>query len=645
MKLFQKFVCTRILFCFIIINGLPLKGAAKYYRTVQSGSWKDTAVWETAEDALFTINFANAFSPPDNLANTIVIREGHTIIIDQSVTIDETIVERGAFFIYGNTVSSIITINDGPGIDLQVFGTIEDSGPFSINWNNTQASWTLGPKGTMIRTRSTSAALWRDHYNAGMSTIPDSSNWIIRKQSADNPTISSVNSYYGNLSVENWTTSFWNANTVGSKVTGVTSAPMIKGTMEIGVSGTSGVKFYSQNSAFLLLCIMGDFRIGQNSIFQLENAPGTFGATGVELHGNLYVDGTLAYDESDASDQNRFLMFSGTNNQYISGEGSLFIYNFKNNKSSGTLFLNRSISIDNTLTLLNGEINLNGNSITLTNNSFDAMKRANGWIKSEDASCLSKICWNIGTAAGSYLFPFGKDREQYIPFSLVPRGGDLGTVSISTYGTAQDNLPFPVAPEVVTNLNLNGKNNSAQTVDRFWQVYQTGTSGTADLIFSFSRDELPSITTSLEARHYNADINVWEAFSCCQQYDPIHNQVMVQNAPLSFSWTFMEENEPLYLKGFGNHTVPIEDKSFEDVAIFPIPCNDRVSVLNRMQKDKLIYVEIVNGFGQIVFSEYIPLSKVEKYVELDLSMVQDRGSLFFKLVGERSVKTIKVVRY
>ena len=618
--------------------------ASHYYRSINSGFWKDISIWEIADDAGFTINVQNAFSPPDYTSEIISIRNGHTITVDQSLTIDETVVEAGGTLIYGSYITSVLSVNDGTGIDLQINGTIEDSGPSNINWNTSQSSWALGTNATMIRTRSTSATLWRDHYNGGMSAIPFSSNWIIRKQGADNPSISAITSYYGNLKIENTTSAFWNATIIGSKFIGTSSAAVIKGNMEIGAPGFYGVKFYSQNNATSLILIKGNLLINQGSEVNLEDASTTTGSSGIDLQGDLIVNGTLSYGLSDAADNNRIIKFSGSTTQTISGNGILLVYNLVNDKLSGDLILNRSISVDNKVTLTNGKLDLNKNTLSLQNNSVTAIGRTNGWIRSESTDNSSKVAWNIRSTNGLYEFPFGKDNAHYIPFSITLTAGDIGIVSVSTYSTTPDNLPFPTTPDPVTNIDVNGTNNSAYTVDRFWQIDKTGTSGTATLSFSYSSDERPLFYSVLVGQRYVTATNSWESPVCCQTQDLTNNKVTVPNVQNFSVWTLMEKNDALSLNTdvISNASSVVEEE--RAVSIYPIPFRETFFVSYFMEEKYVVSIEVFTCLGIKLFSKNIDSDKGKNCFEVDLSGAAEEGIMYVQVMGEKMARTFKVLR-
>lgn len=94
-----------------------VSNASDYYRSnVTSGNWSAAASWESSPD---NITWSNATLAPTSAAKTITIRNGHTIIVNSSITLDETIIEGTL----ETGVGAILNINDGPGPDISVLGS------------------------------------------------------------------------------------------------------------------------------------------------------------------------------------------------------------------------------------------------------------------------------------------------------------------------------------------------------------------------------------------------------------------------------------------------------------------------------------------------------------------------------------------
>ena len=94
-------------------------GAQDDYRTVNSGSWNNLSSWQKYNGTFWE---AATVVPAYANANVVTIRSGHTITGNSfSVTIDQLIIENGAQVTMSE---SSLNIFDGPGLDLQCFGSL-----------------------------------------------------------------------------------------------------------------------------------------------------------------------------------------------------------------------------------------------------------------------------------------------------------------------------------------------------------------------------------------------------------------------------------------------------------------------------------------------------------------------------------------
>lgn len=222
----------------------------------------------------------------------------------------------------------------------------------------------------------------------------------------------------------------------------------------------------------------------------------------VSFFGNFANDGTL-------SDSGTVVNFTGTANQVISGSAATNFKNMVINNASG-VSLQRSVTVNNSLTLTAGPLQLNSNTLTIAKSAAGSIARTSGYIVSEQTNNSGKISWNIGTGTGAHTYPFGTASGVYIPFVLNLTAGNIGNVIVSTYPTAANNMPYPSSPDIVTGVNdINGNNNSSNTVDRFWQINKDGVSGTATLTFTAAMSEIGSIS-GLVAQRWNTTNQDWD---------------------------------------------------------------------------------------------------------------------------------------
>jgi hypothetical protein len=257
------------------------------------------------------------------------------------------------------------------------------------------------------------------------------------------------------------------------------------------------------------------------------------GAT-ISFPGNFANNGPL-------TDGGTAVNFNGTTTQTISGTSAISFNNLVVNNTTG-ITLSRNVSIINTIALTAGRLNLNSNTLTINNAAGTALSRTSGTILSEQTNNSNKIIWSIGTNTVAHVFPFATAAGLYIPFTLTLTAGDIGNVTVSTYPTISNNTPYPATPAAVTNVNRAGADNSANVVDRFWQIDKSGPTGTATLTFSASAAEVGTITTLL-AQRWNTTSSTWE--------DPLPGQVsgattVTVPGVTSFSpWAMSGNNAPL----------------------------------------------------------------------------------------------------
>jgi autotransporter-associated beta strand protein len=99
------------------------------YRSAASGNWNSTASWEVSNDG--GTNWTAAAAIPTSADGTITIRNGYTITVTVSVTVDELTVNSGGQITLNNGVP--LTVADGAGTDLSVSGIFNSAGTITIN--------------------------------------------------------------------------------------------------------------------------------------------------------------------------------------------------------------------------------------------------------------------------------------------------------------------------------------------------------------------------------------------------------------------------------------------------------------------------------------------------------------------------------
>ena len=163
--------------------------ASDFFRSRTTGSWATPGTWESSHDG--STNWITATLAPDNNANTITVRNTHTVTVDSAVSADQLTVDSGGQITIASTFA--LTLTNGTGTDLTVNGTVLNSGTFTIS----SSTWAVNAGGTFIQNTTTgiSGAL-------AVATLDAASTFIYRGSSTVNVTPSISARTYGNLSFE-----------------------------------------------------------------------------------------------------------------------------------------------------------------------------------------------------------------------------------------------------------------------------------------------------------------------------------------------------------------------------------------------------------------------------------------------------------
>ncbi len=201
--------------------------------------------------------------------------------------------------------------------------------------------------------------------------------------------------------------------------------------------------------------------------------------------------------------------------------------------AANTVTLGQNLIVDDTLALYQGQLVMNQRTIDINNStSLKAIDRTNGALICEDNTFAAKVKWNFGPTIGLHEIPFAtvsfatNVTTQYIPMRITNiTGVDLGVISVNTYNTLPANTPWP---PTVSQLNtatgasapgVPGANNSAFTVDRFWNISKTGVaaSPSTTMQFYFTDAERPTgatmnIVNQPKAQPWNSTLSAWTPF-------------------------------------------------------------------------------------------------------------------------------------
>lgn len=337
----------------ILIRGTtPSASANLYFKSITSGDFESPCSWQISSD---NINWRQAPTYPDYTAFDIIVSQGHSMKINQPITVDELTVDVNATL---ELTDVSLSINDGPGTDLKIYGTYIDGASSAHNSSfANNATWLLGPKATYIKTRNSSSMNYRDAYEGGMIQIPDSANWIIRYIGQSDVSFTTINTYYPNLIFENIsTTPHYIFN---QKFTGSSDFLTVKGNLDIGGSGLNTLTVFNENTNTNPMVVQGNCVIKAGNIF--SNKKTVTSGTGLEIKGDLTVNGTLSIQSP-----NSILKLSGSANQKISGSGTINTENLTAANTGGGVFMEKDLSIPGNMRMESSKLDIGNYQLSLS---------------------------------------------------------------------------------------------------------------------------------------------------------------------------------------------------------------------------------------------------------------------------------------
>jgi len=398
-------------FCAVVLFGLVGGGTAwgqavGDYRSIQSGNWSSTSTWERFNGA----SWVAAVATPTSLDGQITIRAGHTVTVAASVTADQVVVQAGGQI----TVSSpfILTIANGAGTDLDVFGTVNVAGTLTINAGAAavvesggilQNSGTVNTTGTLT---FASGGKYQHTYTTSAGTIPTAT-WNAGStcEITGYTTYNTANSPPGGLA-QNFYNFTWNCPGQTGTITLHGNIATVNGDFTV-VSTGSGALMARQNGdgTTLTLTIGGNLNL-QGGTLDANN--GVTAAT-INLGGSYnQTGGTFLCSGAGGLALN----FTGANKTFTQSAGAINTANISFTVNAGaSLTLNNGLSVatgQNFTVSNNGTLNCGTNVIS---GAGTFTLSSGGTLGLGDPNCvsLSGATGNIQTtnrsftAAGTYV--------------------------------------------------------------------------------------------------------------------------------------------------------------------------------------------------------------------------------------------------
>ena len=182
----------------------------------------------------------------------------------------------------------------------------------------------------------------------------------------------------------------------------------------------------------------------------------------------------------------------------------------------------------------------------------------------------SKIKWLVtGSTTGDYVVPFVASDGTRIPLRLNVTSSTSGTeILFNSYETANNNTPFPLAVNFMTN-NAH-LNNSLSVLDRFWQMKFVGYPASqpkVDVTFTYADIDLVGNSVSesmLVMQRYNDINDTWGDWLYSPYAVPSMNQITISlSNPLDYyeNWTIVDAGNPLPIQFLNMYEICNSGKS------------------------------------------------------------------------------------
>jgi hypothetical protein len=400
------------------------------YRSKQSGNWSDPSTWEHYDGT----TWVNATAAPTHTDGVITIRNGHTVTITASVTVDQVVVEAGGQV----TVNSggTFSTNDGAGHELTIYGTFLHSGTVP---NPMNGGGVLASGGIYIHNTTSSAVRMLTFFG---SNIDANSTFIYRDAGV---AVSFSGRTYGNLTFES--TSSWTVKPKGA------SPLTVQGDFTIGNNVTLDVSGFSGD-----INIAGNWT--NNGTFIAGTGTVTFNGTGISSYGgsstttfnNLTINSGATLDIGT----NTIFNISGT----MTNNGTL--KQTKTVNAANTVFLNISTDKYYGVEIKPGSNNLGSTTVSIRGNQTcgtggtlpDAVKRCYDIVPSNQLESTIRFYYRSAEANSNTapnVYHWNSSTSTWDLQTLVGRGGSgegmyVEASGISSYSpfTLKDNQPTAI---------------------------------------------------------------------------------------------------------------------------------------------------------------------------------------------------------
>lgn len=517
---------------FNIINP---SNATDYFRSKTSGNWNAISTWESSAD---NITWSDATLVPTAAANTITIRNSHTVTVAAAAGGDQIAIEVGATL----NLSNDFTLSDGTGTDLNVDGTLINTagthvitgqiefysnGLYQHNRNGSPilaATWDAGS--TVEVTGATSAVpsglnqsfsnfIWNSagqtaSLNLSGALTGVGGNFIVSNTSSTagrvlrlfGTTTNAVFTVGGNLLINdpNARLEYSNGNSTNSILNIGGNFNLSAGSFNANVSGTLAVNFTGSNKTFSsagtltntqinwfvtntgLLTLLSNIPVASARTLQVD---GTLNANFYQVTGagNVLVNGTFSTTNANGISSTGSLNNTGTK---ILGATSTIVFRGIGGTqqfTTGFSYVNVSIEGGGNKTLngpvtITGNLNLADGIVVSSSVNLLTMAAGSTFTNASAQSYIDGPVAILTNSTATYTYPIGK-AGFYKPFDLIPANASV-TSFTAEYFRPNINTTHPAC----TPARL-----EAYTINERWNVVRNAGSADAAIRLNYIQAE------------------------------------------------------------------------------------------------------------------------------------------------------------
>jgi hypothetical protein len=474
MEIKMKITCNRIFIACLLSTGLLSAQTSGDYQSKASGNWTSTSTWQTYSGS----EWQDAVQAPNSGSGVVGILNGHTVTINSTLTIDQTVVDEGGTLTVDLSSSESLTINNGTGDDLTVNGT--------LNFDHVYSNGGYGLTGS------------------GKTVINGTCNWNSGHITGTDFNIASG----GVMNMEgsgecriNWDGVVNNAGTVNFAKSSVAFVMYYNGTfnnLEGGVfEATTNESIYHRNDLSSgntpVFNNAGTFRkktgTGTTTIYKMNfNNTGTVDVQSGTLKFTAYVDGTHTGTFTIASGANILTDDNSDHNfnegSIINGAGEFEITNgliTMNGSTNGTVF-------DSDLTFkLSGNSRLNGDGKLSVNGTFEWTSTGNIEVENFIISQGGELNISGDSQKTFRAYPGGTEKiDNYGTITWT------GTGAIGGYGSINNKSTGVI--DIQNNATLDASSGS-WTVINDGLIKKTAGSGTSSFRANLTNNGILQVNT------------------------------------------------------------------------------------------------------------------------------------------------------